>query len=493
MAKFMDRIKQSISILTTTGEEPPKIAEVRPDEGISSWGPSSASYGRITYDSNQAVLAPIVSRISVDVASVPIRHCTVDRFHRFVGLKQSELDDRLSVRANLDQSGAAFIQDAVETMLTTGSCVLVPVDINTSPNSGDSFDILSIRVGSVVEWKNKSVVVSVYNENTGQRQEVTLKKDFVAIAYNPLYRVMNETNSTLRRLVDRLALLDMADGKLFSPGLDLIVQLPYTLKTERRKEEADRRITAIEEQLEDSKRGIAYIDATEKVTQLNRPVTNTLFETVKQLQESLHSQLGLTPSVFSGTASQEEMLSYNNRTILPIIKALTDAMVGSFLSRTAISQGQWVLGLPDLFKMAPIGVIAEAADKLTRNEIMTSNEIRKAIGLPPSNDPEADTLRNKNLNKSDNPSSQEELMTQPPEESPPQQPPQTPEQGEAPPDGEQPVEEPEPEVVESTTGEDTTASDHYIADPDIEIEDILKMPGLHPAARKILEKKGKTS
>jgi hypothetical protein len=398
MTKFMDRLKMSIDVLTGN---PPPIATVPEENLVTSMGPigGSTSY-RMAYDSKSAVLAPIVGRISIDAAAVPIRHVIVDEYQKFKEIKQSELNERLAIRANIDQSGVAFIQDAVITMLTEGACVLVPIEIAQSPNSGDSFDILSIRVGSVVDWRTKSVVVSVYNERIGQKQEITLPKDFVAIAYNPLYSVMNEQNSTLRRLVDRLALLDVADGRLFSPGLDLIVQLPYTLKTDRRKEEADRRIAAIESQLEDSKRGIAYIDATEKVTQLNRPVTNTLFETVKSLTESLHSQLGLTPSIFAGNATPEEMLSYNNRTILPIVKALSDAMVGSFFTRTAISQGHYVMGLPDLFKMAPIGDLAEAADKLTRNEIMTSNEIRGAIGLPPSKDPEADALRNKNLNKS---------------------------------------------------------------------------------------------
>lgn len=452
MAKFMDRIKQSINIITGN-TPPPPIAAVPQENLLPSYGQSASSYNRITYDSRDAVLSPIVSRISIDVASVPIRHVLVDDFKKFKALKKSELDDRLCIRANLDQSGAAFIQDAVTTVLTYGYCALVPIDISTSPTSGDNIDILSLRVGTITEWKNKSVTVSVYNENSGRPQEITLNKDFVAIVYNPLYNVMNETNSTLRRLVDRLALLDMADGKMFSPGLDIIVQLPYTLKTDKRVEEAERRIAAIESQLEDSKRGIAYIDATEKITQLNRPVTNTLFETVKSLTESLHSQLGLTPAIFAGNASPEEMLSYNNRTVLPIIKALTDAMVGSFLSRTAISQGQWVLGLPDLFKMAPIGVIAEAADKLTRNEIMTSNEIRMAIGLPPSDDPDADSLRNKNLNKSDN------------ETAPPVV----------------------PGMLESPTGKEVPAEP---TEEDAALSEILNSPGLAPAAADILRKGG---
>lgn len=396
MANFMDRMKRSLDVLR---DKPPAIATVPESDYITSSGPMTPSFQRLAYDSQRAVLAPIVTRISIDVAAVPIRHVIADVYGNFLELRQSELNERLTVMANIDQSGVAFVQDAVTTMLTSGSCAMVPVEISQSPNNGDAFEILSMRVGEIVGWRNKSVEVSVYNENLGQRQTILLPKDFVAIAYNPMYGVMNESNSTLRRLVDRLALLDVADGKLFSPNLDLIVQLPYALKTQRRTDEAERRIAAIESQLEDSKRGIAYIDATERVTQLNRPVTNTLFETVTSLTESLHSQLGLTPAIFSGTAAPEEMLSYNNRTIMPIINALSHAMVGSFLTRTAISQGQTVMGMPTLFKMAPIGDLAEAADKFTRNEIMTTNEVRSELGLPPRSDEGADTLRNKNLNK----------------------------------------------------------------------------------------------
>lgn len=401
MAGFMDRLKQSINVFNN-GMPPPAIANPSDADLLSSYASTPGSASRMAYDTTASILAPIIARISMDVAAVPIRHVMVDEYQHFTSLRRSELNERLSVRANLDQSGVAWIQDAATTMLHDGVVALVPVDIQRSPNNGDAFDILSIRTGRVVEFKNRSVNLMVYDENIGDRRPITLKKDFVGLAYNPLSEVMNAPNSTLKRLVDRLALLDTADGKLFSPNLDLIVQLPYAVKNDRRVSEAERRMTAINEQLADNKMGIAYIDATEKVTQLNRPVTNILFETVKGLTEKLYAELGLTPGVFAGTASPEEMLSYNNRTVLPIVKALTDAMVGSFLTRTAVAQGQYVLGLPDLFKMAPIGDIAEAADKLTRNEIMTSNEIRARIGLPPSDDPEADQLRNKNLNKSDN-------------------------------------------------------------------------------------------
>jgi len=393
MPSFMDRLKTSYNILRNKES----WVTVSPDDHIVSLSPTSITR-RLSYDSQKTVLSPIVTRISIDAANIPLRHVLVDEYGQFKENRDSELNDRLTIRANLDQSGVAFLQDAVGTMLENGSCALVPIEISSNPNTG-GFDILSLRVAPIVEWYNGAVRVSVYNELTGEREEKVLPKGFVGIAYNPLYSVMNEPNSTLKRLVDRLALLDMADGKQFSPQLDLIIQLPYTLKNDRRQAEADRRLETIQQQLDDSKYGIAYVDSTEKITQLNRPVTNTLFETVKELTESLHAQLGLTPSIFSGTATPEEMLMYNNRTILPIIKALTDAMVGSFFTRTAIRQGHTIMAFPDLFKMAPLSEFSAAADSLNRNEIMTSNELRAVIGLYPSRDPEADKLRNKNLNK----------------------------------------------------------------------------------------------
>ena len=393
MSSFMDRLKTSYNILTKKED----WVEVEPDSHITSLNPSSMN-SRVSYDTSKAVLAPIINRISIDASSIPLQHVKVDEFRQYKETVYSELNDRLTIRANMDQSGTAFIQDAVGTMLSFGACALVPVEISSNPEHG-SFEILSLRVATIDQWYNKSVGVSVYNELTGDRTYKVLSKEFVAIAYNPMYEVMNETNSTLRRLIDRLALLDLADGKLFSPQLDLIIQLPYTLRNDRRKAEADRRLETIEAQLDDSKYGIAYLDATEKITQLNRPVTNDLVNTVVSLTESLHAQLGLTPSIFSGAATPEEMVYYNNRTILPIVKSLSDAMIGSFFTRTAIRQGNSVMAFPSLFKMAPLSDFADAADKLTRNEIMTSNEIRSVVGMPPSADPEADTLRNKNLNK----------------------------------------------------------------------------------------------
>jgi len=394
MPSFMDRLKASYYVLR--GEE----QRVDPEQQVTSSFPSS-TYSRISYDTGSAVTAPIKTRIAVDAANIPLRHVLVDEYGQFIETRESELNDRLTIMANIDQSGAAFIQDAVMTMLENGACALVPVEVSSNPRSG-TYDILSIRVAPIVEWFNYSVTVDVYNELTGEKEHKTLPKSFVAIAYNPLYPIMNEPNSTLRRLIDRLALLDVADGKLFSPQLDLILQLPYVLKNEKREAEATRRLESLEAQMNDRKYGVAYIDATEKVTQLNRPATNTLFDTVIKLTESLHSQLGLTPSIFAGTATQEEMLMYNNRTILPIVKSVTDSMTGAFFSRTAIRQRNAIMAFPSLFKMAPLEAFAEAADKLTRNAIMSSNEIRAVVGLHSSDDPDAAALRNKNLNVADN-------------------------------------------------------------------------------------------
>ena len=393
MPSFMDRLKLSYNVLRNRREL------VGPEQMVTSTIPSSI-YSALTYDTNNAVLAPIKTRIAIDASSIPINHVLIDELGQFIETRQSELNDRLTIMANVDQSGTAFIQDAVMTMLEEGACALVPIEISGSPSSG-TYDILSMRVATITEWFNYSVKVEVYNELTGDRTSKILPKSFVAVCYNPLYSVMNEPNSTLRRLIDKLALLDVADGRLYSPQLDLILQLPYSLKNERRETEAARRLVSLEEQLYSRKYGVGYIDATEKITQLNRPVTNTLSDTVEGLTTSLHSQLGLTPSIFAGTATEGEMVLYNNRTILPIMKSLTDAMVGAFFSRTAIRQGNSVMVFPNLFKMAPLETTAEAVDKLTRNAIMSSNEVRAVFGLTPSEDPDADALRNKNLNQAD--------------------------------------------------------------------------------------------
>lgn len=394
MTSFMERVRSSYNILV--GKDP----VFDPKDTITSLSPSAAYY-IARRDTARAVLAPIKTRIAMDAANIPVKHVLVDEQEKFIRVKKSELNDRLTIMANIDQPGTAFMQDAYMTMLETGSCAIVPIEVSANPKTGN-YDILSVRVGTVVEWFNQSVKVEVYNELTGDRTQKILSKSFVAIAYNPFYAVMNEPNSTLQRLIDRLALLDVADSTLFSPQLDLILQMPFSLKSQKKVEEANRRLEDVQSQLNDSKYGIAYIDATETVTQLNRPVTNELFNTVKSLTESLYSQLGLSQAIFSGNASQEEILAYNNGTVLPVVRALTDAMIGAFFSRTAISQGNKLMAFPNLFKMAPLETFAEAADKLTRNAIMSSNEIRAVVGLEASDQADADALRNKNLNASDN-------------------------------------------------------------------------------------------
>lgn len=402
MPGFMDRIKTAYHVMSGNRDpwfKPPD------DKQRASVYPFASSFARPSYDSTRSVMAPIITRISIDVASIPFRHVKVDENGKFKEYVKSELDDRLTIKANIDQTGKAFIQDAAQTMLSSGHCVIVPVVVSSDPRSG-SYDILSVRVGHVLEWFNGSVMVSLYDELEGQRKEIRLSKDYVAIAYNPMFAVMNEPNSTLRRLIDKLSLLDVADGKMFSPQLDLIIQLPYALKNDRRQAEAERRIETITNQLNDSKYGIAYVDSTERITQLNRPVTNDLVTTVTSLTESLRSQLGLTPSLFAGNPTPEELLHYNNRTIIPIVDSLTESMRASFFTRTAITQGHTVMGFPSLFKMAPLSEFADASDKFTRNEIMTTNEIRAEIGMPPSDDPEANKLRNKNLNKQGDPAAE---------------------------------------------------------------------------------------
>lgn len=392
---FMNRAKKAFNVMLDR-EEP---IHIPPESMVTSIDSMAASAYRMSYDTSKAVLAPIQNRIAIDAASVPVRHVLVDEYKQFTQVKQSELNDRLTYMANIDQTGRNFIQDAVQTMLNEGAVALVPIEVSANPRFGGSYDILSLRVATITEWFNHSVRVSVYNELTGNREDKTLPKSYVAICYNPMYAVMNAPNSTMNRLISALALLDVADSRFYSPGLDIIVQLPYVVKSEKKQLEAARRLDAIEEQLADRQYGIGYIDATERVTQLNRPATNVLMDKVNSLTEALHSQLGLTPEIFRGTASQEVLVSYSNRTILPILNAIVEPMIGSFFTRTAIRQGNSIMAIPNLFKMAPIGEVAEAADKLTRNEIASSNEIRSAVGLPRSEAESADELRNKNLNE----------------------------------------------------------------------------------------------
>lgn len=354
---------------------------------------------RLTRGNERSIITAIYNRIALDAANVTIQHVQLDKDNRYLETRDSDLNRCLTLDANIDQTGRAFIQDAVLSMLDEGCIALVPIDTTGDPNSTGSYDIQSIRTGKIVEWYPKHVKVLVYNDRTGQKQEVKFRKDTVAIIENPFYAVMNEPNSTLQRLIRKLNLLDGIDEKNSSGKLDLVIQLPYSTKTESRRKMAEERRKDIEMQLVGSKYGIAYIDSTERMTQLNRPVENNLMSQIEYLTSMLYSQLSITQAVLDGTADEKTMLNYNNRTIEPILAAIVDEMKRKFLTVTARTQKQSICFFRDPFRLVPVSEIAEIADKMTRNEIMTSNEIRQVIGMKPSGDPNADVLRNKNLSE----------------------------------------------------------------------------------------------
>lgn len=366
-------------------------------------GDFGVSYGRrpdrlrLNISNERSIISSIYNRISVDAASIPIRHVRLDDDERYVEDIKSGLNDCLKVEANLDQGAQAFRQDMVMTLLNEGSIAVVPVDTTLNPNITGGFDINTMRVGRIVAWYPRHVRVSLYNEAKGYREEITLEKKYVAIVENPLFAVMNEPNSTLQRLIRKLNILDQIDEQAGSGKLDLIIQLPYVIKSEARRQQANQRRADIEDQLKGSKYGIAYTDGTEKVTQLNRPAENNLWKTIMDLTEMLYGELGLTPSVMNGTADEATMLNYYNRTIEPILTALIEGMCRAFLTKTARTQNQSIAYFRDPFKLVPISTIAEIADKFTRNEIASSNEIRQAIGWKPSKDPKADKLINSNM------------------------------------------------------------------------------------------------
>lgn len=355
---------------------------------------------RMTAGNEKTIANSIYNRIAMDVAATSIKHCKVDDNGRYLHDVDSRLNSCLNLEANIDQTGRAFIQDVVISMLDEGVVALVPIDTNVNPNTG-SFDILTMRTGKILQWHPKHVKVEVYNEQTGNKEQLMLPKSKVGIVENPLYSVINEPNSTLKRLVRKLSLLDLVDERSSSGKLDLIIQLPYVVKSEARRKQADERRKDIEMQLASSAHGIAYTDGTEKITQLNRPVENNLMKQIEYLTNTLYSQLGITQSILESTADEQTMLNYYSRTIEPIISAITDEMKRKFLSKTARTQSQTIMFFRDPFKLVPINHIAEIADKFTRNEIMTSNEIRQIVGLKPSDDPKADQLRNSNLNHPD--------------------------------------------------------------------------------------------
>lgn len=355
---------------------------------------------RLSFSNERSIVNSIFNRIAADVASVDFKHVRLDINGRYTTTIEDGLNNCLSIEANADQTGRVFMQDAVMSMFDEGVVALVPIDTTINPKESGSYDITTMRTGKITEWMPKYVKVQVYNEQTGRRQEVVLPKKVVSIVENPFYSIMNEPNSTLQRLIRKLNLLDAIDEQSSSGKLDLIIQLPYVIKTEARKAQAEKRRKDIEMQLAGSKFGIAYTDGTEKITQLNRPVENNLMEQVKFLTETLMSQLGITNEILNGTADEKTMLNYNNRIISVICTAFAEEMRRKFLTKTARTQGQSILFFQDPFKLVPVSNIADIADKFTRNEILSSNEVRGLIGFKPVGDPAADELRNKNLNKS---------------------------------------------------------------------------------------------
>ena len=370
---------------------------------------------KFTRGNERTIATSVYNRIAMDVAAIAFKHCRIDKNGRYIEDIRSGLSDCLSVEANIDQTGRAFIQDVVMSMFDEGAVAIVPVDTSFDPTKSTSYDILSMRTGKILEWYPAHVKVRVYNDRTGRKEDIVLPKRSVAIVENPLYAVINEPNSTMQRLVRKLNILDAIDEQSGSGKLDLIIQLPYVIKTEARKDQAEKRRKDIEEQLK-GPYGIAYTDGTERITQLNRPIENNLMKQIEYLTNQLYSQIGMTASVLDGTADEKAMLNYNNRTIEPIASAIVGAMNRSFLSKTARTQGQKIMFFRDPFKLMTVREVAESADSLGRNEIVTSNEFRQILGFKPSDDPKADELRNSNM---PHPEEQMPMEEAPPEEGVP--------------------------------------------------------------------------
>ena len=374
---------------------------------------------RMTRGNERSIVTAVINRIAIDTAAVEIKHVRVDQNERYKDTMRSGLNTCLTLEANLDQTGRSFIADIVMSMLDEGVVAAVPVETSINPRFSASYEIEKMRVGKIVEWYPQAVKLRVYNEMTGKQEEITLPKRQVAIIENPLYAVMNEPNSTLQRLIRKLNLLDVVDEQSGSGKLDLIIQLPYVVKTDKRREQSEKRRKDIEDQLAGSKYGIAYTDGTEKIQQLNRSVDNQLMNQIEYLTSMLYGQLGITDEIIKGTADDKTMLNYFNRTIEPILSAITGEFKRKFLTKTARSQGQSIMFFRDPFKLVPVEQVAEIADKFTRNEIASTNEMRSVIGWKPVDDPRADELRNKNLNKEKNVGEDEVPLTT--EEVPPDQ------------------------------------------------------------------------
>lgn len=391
---FGSRLKHAWNAFTN--KDPTGSSYPRNDGMSYSYRPDRPRFSR---GNERSIVTSVYNRIALDVASISINHVRLDENDRFVSIIPSKLNECLTLDANIDQTGRGFIQDVVMSMLDEGSVAIVPVDTTFNPKVTGSYDIESMRTGKIIEWKPRHVKVRLYNDKTGEKEEVWLPKSVVAIIENPLYAVMNEPNSTMQRLIRKLNLLDAIDEQSGSGKLDLIIQLPYVIKTEARRAQAENRRQDIEHQLSGSKYGIAYTDGTERITQLNRPIENNLLKQVEYLTNQLYSQLGISMAVMDGTADEKQMLNYNNRSIEPIISAIVDEMKRKFLTKTARSQKQSIMFFRDPFKLVPVENVAEIADKFTRNEIMTSNEFRQVIGMKPADDPKADQLRNANISE----------------------------------------------------------------------------------------------
>lgn len=389
---FTDRLKHAWNAFMN--RDPPYLTEVKDLGYVSSYRPDRM---RFTRGNERTIVTSVYNRIAIDCAAVTIQHVKLDDNDRFLYKIDSGLNNCLTVEANVDQTGRAFMQDVVQSMFDEGCVAIVPVETSLDPRFSNSFDIHQLRTGRITEWYPKAVGINVYNEFTGRKERIVLPKDKVAIIENPLYAIINEPNSTMQRLIRKLSLLDIVDEQSSAGKLDMIIQLPYIIKTEQRKQQAEARRKDIEMQLANSKYGIAYTDGTEKITQLNKPLENNLLAQVEYLTNMLYSQLGITKEILEGTANEQAMLNYNNRTIEPIVSAIVDEMKRKFLTKTARSQHQSIMYFKDPFKLVPVSQLADIADKFTRNEIMSSNEIRQIVGMRPSDDPNADRLKNSNM------------------------------------------------------------------------------------------------
>lgn len=390
---FSSRLKHAWNAFT--GRDPTRYY---PDVGMGyAYRPDRP---RLSRGNERSIVTSVYNRIALDAAAISIQHVRLDENERFLEVIPSGLNSCLNLEANIDQTGRSFVQDIVMSMLDEGCVAIVPVDTDDDPDLTGSYKIETMRTGKILEWFPKHVRVRVYNDTTGQKEDIILSKSMVGIIENPLYAVINEPNSTMQRLIRKLNLLDAVDEQSSSGKLDLIIQLPYVIKTEARRQQAETRRKDIEKQLSGSKYGIAYTDGTEHITQLNRSVGNNLMSQIEYLTSMLYSQLGITQSILDGTADEKTMLNYYNRTIEPMISAIVDELKRKFLTKTARSQHQSIQFFRDPFKLVPVSELAEISDKLTRNEIATSNEVRQIIGWKPSKDPKADELRNSNINQS---------------------------------------------------------------------------------------------